>query len=378
MIGRRSFVKAMAIGAAGMGMACAGTSAERGGGGPPSPSPPPPPKPLKILILGGTGFLGPHLVDAARARGHVLTLFNRGKTHPGLFPDIEQLHGDRDGHLEALAGRAWDAVLDTSGYVPRVVEQSAKLLAPSVGRYLFVSTISVYKSHAIVGMDEHAEVETLPPEAAGSEEVMKYYGALKALCEQTIEAALSGRAIVVRPGLIVGPGDETDRFTYWPVRVARGGEVLAPGSGKDPVQFVDARDLAAFCVKLVEGQQTGVYNATGPATVLPMAAMLDACKRAAGSDARFTWVDAEWLDKHEVQAWSDMPVWVPDTPEDRGFTQIDARKGIAAGLTFRPAEETAKATLAWWSTLPEERRAKMKAGITAERETELLAKWRAK
>jgi 2'-hydroxyisoflavone reductase len=307
-----------------------------------------------------------------------MTLFNRGKTHPGLFPDVEKLHGDRDGHLEALAGRSWDAVVDTSGYVPRVVEQSAKLLAPSVGQYLFISTISVFKSHAIVGMDESAELEKLPPEAAGSEEVMKYYGALKALCEQTVEAALPGRALNVRPGLIVGPGDETDRFTYWPVRVARGGEVLAPGSGKDPVQFIDARDLAAFCVKLLEDKKTGIFNATGPATTLTMAELLDACKRASGSDARFTWVDDAFLEKNEVSAWSDMPVWVPSSPEDMGFTRISNKKAIAAGLTFRPAEESAKATLAWWQAQSEERRAKLKAGITAEREAALLEKWRAR
>jgi 2'-hydroxyisoflavone reductase len=327
--------------------------------------------PMKLLVLGGTAFLGPALVEAARARGHAVTLFNRGKTNPGLFPDLETLHGDRDGQLDALRGRRWDAVLDTSGYVPRVVRQSAELLAPAVERYLFVSSISVYADGLAPPITEGSPLATAPDPA--TEDVRAHYGALKALCERAVEAAMPGRALSVRPGLIAGPGDPTDRFTYWPVRLARGGEVLAPGDGLDPVQFVDVRDLAAFAIRAVEQRLAGTLNATGPAAPLLTRDFLEAC-RAPGVDARLTWVEEKFLEEQHVSPWSDLPVWVP---RSEAFTQVSCAPAIAAGLAFRPAAETARDTLAWWRGLPEERRAKPRTGLTAAREAEVLAAWKA-
>lgn len=346
-------------------------------GGAPAPTagrPAPSGRPMKILILGGTRFLGPALVEAARARGHALTLFNRGKTNPGLFPDVEQIHGDRDGRLQGLARRRWDAAIDTSGYVPRVVRMSADLLAPSVERYVFVSTISVYHESIPPGSDESANLATLPDPK--SEEVRAHYGALKALCEQAAEAALPGRTLSVRPGLIVGPGDGTDRFTYWPVRLDRGGEVLAPGDGSDPVQVVDVRDLAAWTIEMAEQRETGLYNAVGPASRLTAREMIEACRTAA-SEARLAWVPWAFLEKHQVEPWSDMPACIPAAGEGGGLAQVSVARAVAKGLRFRPVAETARDTLAWWKTLPEERRAKLRAGLSAEREREVLAAWKA-
>ncbi|NVJ01502.1 SDR family oxidoreductase [Myxococcus sp. AM009] len=336
-----------------------------------------PAAPLRLLILGGTAFLGPALVEFARSRGHTVTLFNRGKTNPGLFPDVEKLAGDRDPNkgagLKALEGREWDAVVDTSGYVPRVVRASAELLAPHVQHYTFVSSISVYKDLSRQGLDETAAVATM--EDPANEEVDKHYGALKALCEQAAEAALPGRVLNVRPGLIVGPDDSSDRFTYWPLRVARGGEVLAPGDGQDPLQFIDVHDLAAFVIRSVERRVTGIFNATGPSQELLMRDFLEANKTALGSDARFTWVDADFLTKHTVEAWSDMPAWMPRNGEEGGIGKVSIAKALAAGLTFRPATETIRETLAWFKTLPPERQAKPRSGLSAEREKEVLAAW---
>jgi 2'-hydroxyisoflavone reductase len=327
------------------------------------------------LILGGTGFLGPALVAAARARGHTLTLFNRGKTNPGRFPDLEQLHGDRDGHLQALAHRKWDAVIDDCGYVPRLVHDSARLLAPNVGQYLFVSTISVYADTS-KPVDEDAPLAKLaqPTEivSGGS------YGALKALCEQAAQALMPGRVTVVRPGLIVGPEDPTDRFTYWPVRIARGGEVLAPGRATDPVLYIDVRDLARFMVLLVERNQRGTFNALGPAGTLGVGQLLDGVRRGVGGAARFTWVDADFLDRHGVHPWMDMPVWAPPTGDTAYLGRISRARAVKAGLTFRPVADTARDTLAWWKTLPETRRARLKAGVTPEQEAAVLAAWHKK
>jgi 2'-hydroxyisoflavone reductase len=341
-----------------------------------APKAPEQPRKKAILILGGTGFLGPQLVEAAQSRGHTLTLFNRGKTKPTLFPDIEKLRGNRDGDLKALEGRKWDAVIDTSGYVPRIVKASAELLAPSVQTYVFVSTISVFGDTSKRGMDETAPVATIADPT--NEEVSKNYGALKALCEKAAEAGMPGRVINVRPGLIVGPGDPTDRFTYWPVRVAKGGEILAPGSGSDPVQFIDARDLAAWIILAIEQGDKGVFNATGPDKELPISTLLDACKAASGSDASFTWAPTEFLEQQKVAPWSDMPVWVPAVGEDLGMARINCSKAIGRGLRFRPVQETARDTLEWWKTLPDERRAKLRAGLAQERELAVLGEWKKK
>jgi 2'-hydroxyisoflavone reductase len=355
------------MGAAALGslwaVGCAST--REGGGAPPK---------KKILILGGTGFLGPALVELARPRGHTVTLFNRGKTQPHLFPDVEKLQGDRDGNLKALEGRKWDAVIDTSGYVPRIVRASAELLAPNVGQYLFVSTISVYKDMSQSGIDESAPVATVEDEK--TEDVSQHYGALKALCEKAAEAAMPGRATIVRPGLIVGPGDPTDRFTYWPVRVARGGEVLAPGDGQDPVQFIDVKDLAAFMLGLVESKVTGIFNATGPVQTLSMRGLLEACKQANGGDATFTWADAAFLEEQKVRPWMDMPVWIPRSDKEAGGVgRVSNARALERGLTFRPVVDTARDTLAWFKTQPPERQAKLRAGLSAEREREVLAAW---
>jgi len=329
----------------------------------------------KVLILGGTNFIGPHIVEALLARGHTVTLFNRGKTHAELFPQLEKLRGDRDGHLEALAGRKWDTVIDPSGFVPRLVRASAELLAPNVGHYVFISSISVYPDDARVpGMNEDHPVAQLPAGEEKSENVPKYYGALKAACEKTVAEVVPGRATSVRPGLIVGPGDPTDRFTYWPVRVARGGDVLAPGSGDDPAQFIDARDLALFLVQVVEQKITGLYNATGPAQRLAIRDVLASCKRVSNSDARLVWVDAKFLDEEKVSPWSDLPVWT-GSGADSAFAQIDCRRGIAKGLRFRNLDDTVRDTLAWWRAQPESRQAKLRAGLSAERETALLEAW---
>jgi 2'-hydroxyisoflavone reductase len=369
---RRQFVQVAAGGTAGL-WACAGSRppaapGSDGGGVRAGVA-------RRLLLLGGTGFLGPAVVEAARARGHIVTLFHRGKTRPGLFPGLEELFGDRDGKLDALRGRRWDAVIDTSGYVPRVVRQSAALLAPAVGRYLFVSSISVYAEATRPGIDEASPVEQLHDPA--SEDVPAHYGALKAACERTVEEALPGRALVVRTGLIAGPGDPTDRFTYWPVRLARGGEVLAPGDGSDPVQVIDVRDLGAFMVALVEAGAAGTYNATGPAARLHAREMLAAC-RPPGSDARFSWVEAEFLARQGVQPWSDLPAWVPASGESAGMGQVSNRRALGAGLGFRPLAETARDTLAWWRTLPAERQAHPKAGLSPEREAAVLRAWKAR
>jgi 2'-hydroxyisoflavone reductase len=364
MTTRRAFIQGTLAAAA-----ATATTVSRARAAPPSVTP------KKILILGGTKFIGPAIVAAARARGHTITLFNRGKTNPGLFTDLEQLHGDRDGKLDALRGRKWDAVIDDSGYVPRHVKDSATLLAPSVQHYLFVSTISVYadgskpidESSALAKLDKPTEEVT--PQS---------YGALKVLCEQAAAAAAPNKVSVVRPGLIVGPDDPSDRFTYWPVRVARGGEVLAPGTPDDPISYIDVRDLAAFMVAVVEKRLLGTYNATGPATQLSIGSLLDACKRASGSDAKLTWVDAPFLEKEKVTPWGDMPVWVPPIDDGAYLGRINRDKAIKAGLTFRPVVDTCRDTLAWWNKQPAERRATLKAGIKPEREREVLAAWHAK
>lgn len=329
---------------------------------------------MQVLMLGGTVFLGRHIVQAALARGHEVTLFNRGQNNPELFPELEKLRGNRDGDLTALRGRRWDAVIDPSGYVPRLVRASAELLADAVEHYTFISSISVYASFDQPGMDESAPVGTL--EDPTVEEVTPHYGPLKALCEQAAEAAMPGRVFSVRAGLIVGPDDPTDRFTYWPVRLARGGDVLAPNPPERPIQLIDVRDLAEWIVRMVEVRQTGIFNATGPDTTLTMGRLLDACHTITGSDARLVWVDEPFLLDQGVTPWTELPLWVPSTPAYAGFTTIDCRKALATGLTFRPITETIRATLAWDATRPVD--TPRRNGLSPEREAELLAAWRAR
>ncbi len=303
---------------------------------------------MKILVLGGTRFLGRFIVAAAQANGHELTLFNRGESNPDLFPEVEQIRGNRE-DLSPLAGRSWDAVVDTCGFVPRLVGKSATALADCIGHYTFISSISVYPDTEVAEVDESHALATMPDETV-EEITAETYGPLKALCEQAAEAAMPGRVLLVRPGLIVGPYDRSDRFTYWPVRVARSGEVLAPNRPEHLTEFIDVRDLANWIVGMIEARQTGVYNATGPAGTLTMQQLLAQCQRVSGSNATFTWVDDDFLLKHEVGAFVEMPLWIPD--QYGGLTIYRRDKAIAAGLTFRPLAETIADTLTWHATRP--------------------------
>jgi 2'-hydroxyisoflavone reductase len=325
---------------------------------------------MHLLVLGGTVFLGKHVVSEALARGHDVTLFNRGRHNPELFPQAEKLRGDRDGDLAALHDRSWDAVVDTCGYVPRIVRASAEMLEDATEHYTFVSSVSVYADLSQRGLDESAPVGRLGDPSI--EEITgETYGPLKALCEEAAEGAMPGRVFNVRPGLIVGPDDPTDRFTYWPRRVQRGGRVLAPGNPDQPVQVIDVRDLASWIVRAAEQRIVGVYNATGPDGVLGMRAFLDACVHEAGERAKtaeIVWVDETYLIEQGVTPFSDLPVWVPaDSP---GVFTVDVRRALANGLALRPIRDTIADTLAWDATLPEDR--ELRAGLTAERERELL------
>ncbi len=318
---------------------------------------------MKLLLIGGTGFLGSHLVEAALQHGHELTLFNRGQSNPARFPNVEQMHGNRDGELAVLQGRRWDAVIDTCGYVPRVVGALAQMIANMTEHYTFISSISVYADFSKVDMDEHAAVATITDEHI-EEVTNETYGALKALSEQAAEYAMPGRTLIIRPGLIVGPGDLTDRFTYWPYRVAQGGEMLAPGDPKQQTQFVDVRDLANWTIHMVEGRKTGVYNATGPEYALAMGHFLDECKTMTGSDAHFTWVSDAFLTKHDV----DLPLYAPE--EYAGARAVNCSKAIHAGLTFRPVANTIRDTLVWKGKDTE-----LKVGLKPVQERELLQEW---
>ena len=342
-------------------------------------------KPLRLLILGGTGFTGPHQVRYALSRGHKVTVFNRGKTHPGELPkEAEQLIGDRNGQLDALKGRTWDVVIDIPTTLPVWVRDVAEILKGNVERYVFISTISVYADNSKPGMDETGVLAKYTGEDSKKETLQtlrasnyRLYGPLKVLAEKEAEKWFPGKTLIIRPGLIVGPGDETDRFTYWPVRVDRGGEVMAPGEPSDSVQFIDARDLAEWTIRMVEQGDTGTYNATGPKLKLSIKEMLDGIKKATKSDARFTWVNADFLAAHNVHPWSDMPVWVAPRGDEVGFSQISVKKALSKGLTFRSVPETTQATLEWFRKQPAERQATLRAGIKPEREREVLALWHA-
>jgi len=336
-------------------------------------------KPLHILILGGTGFTGPYQVRYALSRGHKVTTFNRGKTHPDeLPPEVEQLVGDRNGKLDTLKNRKWDVVLDNPTTLPVWVRDAAQILKGNVERYVFISTISVY-TESSNGPDENSTLEKYdgPDPYRETLEAMKAsgyktYGPLKALSEQEAEKWFPGKTLIIRPGLIVGPRDETDRFTYWPVRIDRGGEVLAPGSPDDPVQFIDARDLAEWTIRMVENRETGIYNATGPAKPLTIGGMLEQMKGALKANAKLTWLGEDFLKQQKVEPWSDMPVW---TGAGSGLARAKIDRALAKGLTFRSLGETARQTLAWFKSLPQNRQSKLRAGLTSEREAEVLAAW---
>lgn len=327
---------------------------------------------MNILILGGTRFLGRTLVRSAQARGHKITLFNRGISNPNLYPDVEHITGDRKVDLSGLENGRWDAVIDTCGYEPAFVRSSAELLSARANLYAFISSISVYADVSHPGVDETAPVERLP-EGAAETFNMENYGALKALCEQAAEQAMPGRVLTIRPGLIVGEFDPTDRFTYWPWRVAQGGEVLAPGRPAHLTQFIDVRDLADWTIRMVEKGAVGCYNATGPQEPLTMEALLETSRRVSSSSARLTWVPEAFLLKNGVEPWSDLPLYLPDSdPDQAGSDQVSIQKALAAGLTFLPLEDTLQSTLDWAKSFPADH--PWRAGLTREREAELLRK----
>ena len=397
--------------------ACKGGSSSRG----------PAPRKKRILILGGTGFLGPKTIDAAIARGHEVTIFNRGKREKflPLEHQVEHLYGNRDPllpaddekgpdgallrpdsspkGLEQLVGREWDAVIDNSGYFPRMVKASAELLAGHAQQYIFISSISAYDEASIpaAGGDEDTKLATLAdPTVETMGDQFQNYGGLKVLCEQAAAAAFPGKATIVRPGYIVGPGDPTDRFTYWPVRIARGGEVLAPGSPDDPLQWIDVRDLAAWLVKLVEDGTTGTFNAVGPGTPARWGGVLDACVAQAPAGTRLEWVSTEWLEKNGMGGEDSFQIWIPPTGKYAGFHRWSNERAKRAGLGFLPVADTVRGLLDWFP-IELERRAKVTAelkaaaeakgappppmadptklrvGPTPEREQELLAAWHA-
>jgi 2'-hydroxyisoflavone reductase len=331
---------------------------------------------MKLLILGGTVFLGRALVEAALRRGHQLSLFNRGRSNPGLFPQVENLTGERDSDLEILRGRSWDAVIDTCGYVPRLVGQSARVLAGAVDHYTFISSISVYAEFSQPGMDESAPLATLQDE--NTEQVMgDNYGPLKALCEQAAERELPGRVLVVRPGLIVGPHDPSDRFTYWPMRVMQGAEVLAPGRPGREIKYIDVRDLAEWILEMVERRATGIYNADGPDSPCSMETLLETCRTANGSQASFTWVSEQFLHEQQVGEWIEMPLWVPETdPQYAGFFAVSSQKAIRMGMKFRPLVDTVRLTQEWAAARPADY--VWRAGISRQRESHLLEAWHAR
>jgi 2'-hydroxyisoflavone reductase len=380
---RRTFVSssiaAGALLATGGVAAMAQESAQKAAAVVPAPSTAPftPVKPLRILILGGTGFIGPHQVRYAVSRGHKVTVFNRGRANDRLPAGVEQLEGDRNGKLDALKNRTWDAVIDNPSTLPRWVRDAAQLLKDSAGQYLFISTISVYADDSKLNQDEDAPLQVLK-DPTTEDPGNGAYGGLKALAEQEAKKAFGAHTTIVRPGLIVGPGDMTDRFTYWPVRIARGGEVLAPGNPTDPVQFIDARDLAEWTIRLLEQRVFGTFNATGPSSPLTIAEMLYGIRAVTTADVHFTWVPAEFLEAQKVGPWMDMPVWVPSSGETAGFATRSIRRALDKGLTFRPLADTARDTLTWQATRPSAEKEKPHAGITAEREAAVLAAWKQK
>lgn len=327
---------------------------------------------MKLLILGGTQFVGRHLAEAALAKGHEVTLFNRGN-NADIFPNVEQLKGDRNSDFSALVGRRWDAVIDTCGYFPRQLRSSTETLQAHVGHYTFISSISVYTDQTKAFQDEEAELAALKDENV--EEITgETYGGLKVLCERVVTSAFPTSSLMIRPGLIVGPYDPTDRFTYWPERVAAGGDVLAPGDPKDPVQLIDVQDLAAWTLDLIEAGQAGTFNAVSTPEQYTFGDLLETCKKISGSDARFCWLSDEFLLKHEVGPWMELPLWVPG--EDANFLLMSNRKALDAGLTIRPLKDTVRVTLEWAKTLPANR--ERKAGLERDKEKTLLKAWRYK
>ena len=328
-------------------------------------------EPFRLLVLGGTRFLGRHLAQQALDAGHRVTLLHRSPS--ALLPEAEHRLGDRNRDLASLLGgdEVWDAVIDTSAYVPRQVRDAARVLHGRIGHYQLVSTISVYRDVGVHGVDEDAPLAVLPDPATETVDGATY-GGLKALCERALLDVLPADvACIVRPGLLVGPFDPTQRFGRWLERVQRGGTVLCPGAPQDPVQFIDARDAAAFMLQAAERRADGVMNLSGPVTPLTMGAWLEAARAALNPTAELQWVDASFLLGEGVEPWSDLPLWL--APEGVGLYRTDLRRAIAAGLACRPLEQTVADTASWLATQPE---TTPSPGLTAEREAQLLERWR--
>jgi len=343
--------------------------------------------PLNILILGGTGFTGPEQVDYALERGHKVTLFNRNRTRPDMFKGkVDQLIGDLSGDTSALKGKKFDVVLDNPTTLPFWVRNAAQHLKGNVGHYIFISTLSVYPDNSKPGADESDGTTPMPegvdPYTNVREHAGQYYGALKTFSEQEVARQYASAYTIIRSGLIVGPLDRSDRFTYWPARIDRGGEVLAPGTPNDPSQYIDSRDLAEFMIRVAENKVLGTYNVMGPAKPTTMAEVLYGIKAVTTAGASFTWVPTEFLVAQGVRGWRHMPIWLPPQGPTAGFLRRSNAKAVAAGLTFRPLAVTAKDTLDWHKTRPEaEQKAMLEgavAGIPAAKEAEVLAAWKAK
>ncbi|HLO42025.1 MAG TPA: NAD-dependent epimerase/dehydratase family protein [Phycisphaerales bacterium] len=420
---RRSFLQASALTAAALGVGgmlgsrtkAAGLLGRAGSA-----------KGLRILILGGTGFLGPACMEAALAAGHHVTLFNRGaretmrkeRGRPSVVPEgVDVLYGNRDPNktaddwmegapagpdgkkherdpnspkgLSQLEGKKWDAVIDTSGYFPRIAKASAEVLNPNIGQYLFISTISVYKSNASPGADENAELTTLSdPTTEEFGAGFENYGGGKAMSEQAIMDVCKGKTTIVRPGFIVGIRDNTRRYSFWPNRISKGGDMVVPGSPTDPIQIIDVRDLAEWCVHLIEQKTMGVFNATGPASELTMKAFCEGTREGLGANTTFTWIPTDFLEKQGIPAgaiFAAYPLYIPPTGETAGFHRVSVAKAVAAGLKFRPCSDTAKSMMDWIKTLP----ADVQTGIlppapgtpgsmalTPEREAEIIKAWK--
>lgn len=349
-------------------------AAQRGGSEQPSAAG----KKLKILVLGGTGFLGPHIVNRALERGHEVTLFNRGKSSPDLFKEVERIEGDRYTDLSGLKkaveqGRKWDAVIDTFTYVPKTVTDAMDILMPAMDQFVVISTVSVYASNDEPNADESAALATIPDEVAAGitthQQVGQHYGAMKARVEKAAEEKFPGRVTVIRPGLIVGPRDTTGRYSYWPIRGSEGGNMIAPGTGDDFIQIVDVRDLGDFTVECVEKKHFGLFNAVNPPSTLTMKQVVDAAIRTGGADTKAVWIPAAFLAEHGVQAWQQMPAWVPnDTPGYAGFGKVNTDRAVKAGLKTRSIDDTNTAILEYY--------AKRSKEMPAERGEEFAAKWR--
>jgi 2'-hydroxyisoflavone reductase len=331
-------------------------------------------KPGSLLILGGTGFIGPHLTTQAQRRGWKVTHFNRGKTAAGAVPGVETLLGDRQGQLDALRGRKWDALIDDTGYVPKFVKMSAQLLSPNVGYCLYISSISVYASFATPNDESSPTGKLSDPDT--EQVTATTYGPMKALCEQYCTAAFKGRLSIVRPGYIVGPLDRTDRFTYWPVRASKGGEMLAPGTPRDPIQFIDVRDLTAWMMNLVESRTTGCFNADSRPRAFTMGELLSASEQASPqAGTTVTWVPEDFLAAHWKADDLDLPPWAPTHGDTAGAALTSVTLAIRAGLRCRPLADSVRDTLAWFQSQPPERQAKQRVLLDPQKEADTLREW---